>query len=215
MDLPPIPRARILLHCSKMLRNGNRKGFSITHPYKQEVLSYLDSITTASRTPQVLQHCRSCEWPMDRNKYRSGRHFCIAARCTCTWIESCDHWSRSLRTSFRFGCSAASFGFVDLESQHSKGESSSPWNFKQDRGCLQDLKDFDYDLLIQATPVGWDSDEMPVNPDHLRAGKIVIDSIYKDTLLLKRARELGCRTITVKSGFKFKPTHSSNGGKIC
>jgi shikimate dehydrogenase len=42
-----------------------------------------------------------------------------------------------------------------------------------------------------------------VNPDLLKKGAIVIDAIYepRETLLLKKARELGCRTINGEEWF--------------
>lgn len=55
-------------------------------------------------------------------------------------------------------------------------------------------------ILINATPVGMhpDVDESPYDGDHLQRASVVFDSVYnpEQTLLVKQAREKGCRVIT-------------------
>jgi 3-dehydroquinate dehydratase/shikimate dehydrogenase len=57
-----------------------------------------------------------------------------------------------------------------------------------------------YDCLVNATPVGMhpNVDETPYEKDHLRPYMIVFDTVYnpENTLLVKEARAIGCRTIT-------------------
>ena len=57
-----------------------------------------------------------------------------------------------------------------------------------------------YDCLVNATPVGMhpNVDESPFDKDHLRPYMIVFDTVYnpENTLLVKEARSVGCRTIT-------------------
>jgi shikimate dehydrogenase len=46
--------------------------------------------------------------------------------------------------------------------------------------------------------------ECPVNPDLLHQGTLVIDAIYEpaETMLLQKAKSLGCRTINGKAWFE-------------
>jgi 3-dehydroquinate dehydratase/shikimate dehydrogenase len=56
------------------------------------------------------------------------------------------------------------------------------------------------DILINCTPIGMhpDVDDTPILMHWLREGMLVFDSVYnpENTLLLKQARERGCRTVT-------------------
>ena len=55
-----------------------------------------------------------------------------------------------------------------------------------------------WDLLVNTTPLGMhpDTDASPVEPERLRPGAIVFDTVYRplDTRLLRDARTRGCRT---------------------
>lgn len=56
------------------------------------------------------------------------------------------------------------------------------------------------DLIVNCTPIGMhpNLDETPYEKRHLKRGAIVFDTVYnpEQTLLLKNAREQGCRTIS-------------------
>lgn len=66
--------------------------------------------------------------------------------------------------------------------------------------CRADLNDENFDLLINACPVGMfpKVDRMPCLPEVLDNVKYVFDAIYnpKDTLLAKTAREKGAKAMT-------------------
>lgn len=52
------------------------------------------------------------------------------------------------------------------------------------------------DMVINATSVGLrDSDPLPIEADYLKQGQIVYDLIYRETPLLREARQRGCRVI--------------------
>ncbi len=58
-------------------------------------------------------------------------------------------------------------------------------------------------LLVNCTPIGQGrlADEIPIEPNEIKnmaVGATVYDLIYSDTLLLKAAREMGCKTIDGK-----------------
>ncbi len=56
------------------------------------------------------------------------------------------------------------------------------------------------DILINATPIGMhpNVDETPMPQNHLRTNMVVFDAVYnpENTLLIKEARERGCKVIT-------------------
>lgn len=57
-----------------------------------------------------------------------------------------------------------------------------------------------YDCVINATPVGMhpNVDETPYDKEHLRSYMVVFDTVYnpENTLLVKQAREIGCKIVT-------------------
>jgi len=57
-----------------------------------------------------------------------------------------------------------------------------------------------YDCIVNATPVGMhpNVDETPYDKDHLRSYMVVFDTVYnpENTLFIKEARAIGCRTVT-------------------
>ena len=57
-----------------------------------------------------------------------------------------------------------------------------------------------YDCIVNATPIGMhpNVDETPYDKDHLRSYMVVFDTVYnpENTLLVKEARAIGCRTVT-------------------
>jgi len=62
---------------------------------------------------------------------------------------------------------------------------------------LDDLSEFD--MIVNTTPLGLkDEDTLPFNIGLLRANQIVYDLIYKDTRLIKEAKEKGCIAINGK-----------------
>jgi len=64
-------------------------------------------------------------------------------------------------------------------------------------GPLARLAQLDYDVLVNATPVGLRSDESPVPAEALRPGAVVLDAVYDppETRLLRDARARGARCV--------------------
>lgn len=64
---------------------------------------------------------------------------------------------------------------------------------------LQEYKDYDCQILINATPIGMDPniDEMPIKKEYLQKDMVVMDIVYNPlkTRLLKEAEDIGCITI--------------------
>lgn len=177
------------------------KGLSITHPYKEEILPLLDSVSPA------VQSLRSC----NTAAYVDGKW--IGTNTDVEGIEATlkDVPFKSSRiVIIGAGASARALASV-VRSQVAElwilnrttdrsGRLAS--EFQARSGSLTDLANIDYDILIQATSIGWNSSECPVDIRHLRPGKVVIDCIYQDTELLKKARALGCKTINGEIWFQ-------------
>jgi 3-dehydroquinate dehydratase/shikimate dehydrogenase len=66
-------------------------------------------------------------------------------------------------------------------------------------GALADAADHAWDILINATPVGSgaSAEETPLSAEHHRPGSVVLDMVYDpmETRLLREAQAAGCKTI--------------------
>ena len=58
----------------------------------------------------------------------------------------------------------------------------------------------DFDIIMNATPVGMNSDESPVQAKFLRKGQIVFDAVYssEETRLIREAKKAGAETVNGK-----------------
>jgi 3-dehydroquinate dehydratase/shikimate dehydrogenase len=71
-------------------------------------------------------------------------------------------------------------------------------------GCesapLTDLRDLDARLLVNCTSIGMhpNEDQTPIPAEYLKKEMAVFDTVYNpaETLLLKQAKQIGCRTIS-------------------
>ena len=73
---------------------------------------------------------------------------------------------------------------------------------------LQEYKDYDCQILINATPIGMSPniDEMPIKKEYLQKEMVVMDIVYNPlkTRLLKEAEDIGCITIGGASMFVYQ-----------
>jgi shikimate dehydrogenase len=183
------------------------KGFSITHPYKEEIIRMLDS---TSPDVQTLRSCNTVAY-VDRRWHGIN-----------TDVEGIRALLNDVSIAHKrvviLGAGASSRAIAMVARERSAEVIILNRTQEKADGPLDDLVKTDYDVLINATPVGWNSDECPIDPESLRPGKIVIDAIYQDTELLKRARSIGCNTrngevwfqTQAEAQFKFWKHHFNN-----
>jgi shikimate dehydrogenase len=159
------------------------KGFSITHPYKEEIIKMLDS---ASPDVQTLRSCNTVA-------YVDGKWHGIN-----TDVEGIRALLKDISLEQKrvviLGAGASSRAIAMVTRERSADVIVLNRTQEKADGSLDDFAKTDYDVLINATPVGWNSGECPIDSESLQPGKIVIDAIYQDTELLKRARSIGCST---------------------
>jgi shikimate dehydrogenase len=68
----------------------------------------------------------------------------------------------------------------------------------QSAGPLESLREIPYDVLVNATSVGLESDDSPVSPQSIRSGAVVLDAVYSPELtrLLRDARARGAHIVS-------------------
>ncbi len=173
-------------------------GLTVTHPHKEAVIRHL---THAS--PEVAR-LRSCNTLC----YRDGEWHGINTDVIGV-EETLRRIQAPLQTSsvIILGAGGAARAIASVIAGHCRKWivlNRNPENakivaseFGGTAGALVDLHKYNYDLLFQATSVGMREGECPVDPEVLLPGKTVIDLIYRpsETVLLKKAKSLGCRTM--------------------
>ena len=174
-------------------------GFSVTRPYKGEILARLDSVTpnaaaSGSANTVVVQDGRLVGMstdgdgvllPLRRRLDPAGRQVAIfgaggAARAA----------------AFALVRAGARVTLAARRAEQAREVAAAT-------GCeacaLEDVGRLEYDVLVNATPLGSGAfpGETPLPRGLLRAGSVVFDMVYepRETPLIRAARALGCATI--------------------
>jgi len=184
------------------------KGFSVTIPHKVTIMDFLDEIDdTAQKIGAVNTVLNDNGRLIGSNTDYIGA---INALEEKTSIKNKDV------VMIGAGGAARAVGYGIL----SQGGNLSIVNILQDEGerlaadlgvnyhPLSDVNTLDYQILVNTTPVGMtpDTDNMPVSPEDLKPGAVVMDIIYNPlrTKLLTEAEKIGCTTIDGISMFVFQ-----------
>lgn len=184
----------------RAIRELGMTGVSITIPYKESIIPFLDEIddralsigavnTVVRRGDRLYGYNTDYQAAVDPLRSSgitiSGKRVCIigaggAARAVAYGIQK---ENGTLFVANRSELSAKTVAeknggtFIDLQDLHTR----------------------DFDILINTTPVGMTPkiEESPVPSGLLKPGMVVMDIVYAplDTLLLKQARAKGCLTI--------------------
>lgn len=180
-------------------------GLSITHPYKKEVIQYLDDY---QEEVKALQACNTICLQNGRWKGINTDIMGIEALLQSSGTEVADKRVMILGAggaaraiAMVVGPQARELRVLNRNVERAR-ELASIYGGKG--GSLEEFGKFPYDILFQATSIGMKTGESAVNPSFIRKGTTVIDAIYEpsETLLLQRARELGCRTVNGEAWFQ-------------
>ena len=173
-------------------------GLSITMPYKQTILSHLDNTDPyTAKTGACNTVVRSQDGKLyGFNTDTSGVVRPLEQRMTLTD-------AKILVLGAGGAARAAVFGLKDRGAQISILNRSLAAAHKLARSARArtikraDLKKLEFDVIINATPVGMGNPkDSPLNADEIKA-KYVFDMVYdpSETRLLQLAKERGCETI--------------------
>jgi 3-dehydroquinate dehydratase/shikimate dehydrogenase len=173
-------------------------GLSITMPYKQAILSHLDNTDPyTAKTGACNTVVRSADGKLyGFNTDTSGVVRPLEQRITLTD-------AKILVLGAGGAARAAVFGLKDRGAQISILNRSLAAAHKLARSAKArtikraDLKKLEFDVIINATPVGMgNTKDSPLNADEIKA-KIVFDMVYDpaETRLLQLAKARGCETI--------------------
>jgi 3-dehydroquinate dehydratase/shikimate dehydrogenase len=173
-------------------------GLAITMPYKQAILEYLDN--TDPYTAKIGA-CNTVVRSQDGKLYGFNTDTSGVVRPLEQRLPLND--AKILVVGAGGGARAAVFGLKDRGAQVfivNRNPAAGQKLARQAKARLlkrSDLARMDFDVIINATPVGMGtSEESPLKPEEIRA-KFVFDMVYDpaETRLLRMARERGSEVI--------------------
>ncbi len=180
------------------------RGFSVTHPFKETIVSYL------SEKPVEIQKLRSCNTVVWKNNAWHGINTDVVGFeglivkngviLDDKRVAIIGAGGAARAVAFVVSQSSAQLFFLN-RTQSKAEELAAEFNGKA--VPLSEFASVEYDVLVQTTLVGMREEECPVNPDLLRRGTTIIDVLYEpaETVLLRKARALGCRAINGEDWF--------------
>lgn len=179
-------------------------GLSVTHPYKEKVIAFL-----AEQTPEVKK-LRSCNTLLWKNNGWHGINTDVVG-FEGLLIKHGVELDKKYVAIIGAGGAARAAAFVVAQSSakliflnrtHEKAMELAK-EFNGTAVQLSEIVAVEYDVLIQTTPVGMRNNECPINPDLVRPSTTVIDVLYEpaETILLRKAKALGCRAINGEDWF--------------
>jgi 3-dehydroquinate dehydratase/shikimate dehydrogenase len=182
-------------------------GLSVTHPYKEKVMAYL-----SEQTPEVKK-LRSCNTLLWKEKAWHGINTDVVGfegllikhgiQLEKKYVAIIGAGGAARAAAFVISQSSAKLIF--LNRTHEKAMELAN-EFNGTAVPLSQIAAVEYDILIQTTPVGMRHEECPINADLLRPSTTVIDVLYEpaETVLLRRAKALGCRAINGEDWFELQ-----------
>ena len=179
-------------------------GLSVTHPYKEKVIAYLSEQTSEVKK---LRSCNTLLWK--ENGWHGintdvvgfeGLLIKHGVQLDKKYVAIIGAGGAARAAAFVISQSSAKLIF--LNRTHSKALELAK-EFNGTAVQLSEIAAVEYDVLIQATPVGMRNEECPINPDLVRPSTTVIDVLYDpdETLLLRKAKAVGCKVINGEDWF--------------
>lgn len=180
-------------------KSMNLLGFSVTIPYKIEVMAHLDDVdkkarqigavnTVAVRNKKLIGYNTDCDGALNALKAKTGLKDKKVA------VIGAGGSARAIA----YGLAHEKADVTVLNrSKERAGQIAKDFNCNY-RG-LDELKNIDYDILINATPVGMHpgADKSIISPDLIKKNSIVMDIVFNPykTKLLREAEKRGCIAI--------------------
>ncbi len=170
-------------------------GLSVTRPYKEDVLRLLDQVTQDVEVVGAANtvHVREGQWngsntdirgvkePVSKRIQIPGKHAVVLGAGGAAHAAAC-----ALRQSG---------ALLTILARRKEQADDLARRFGGDSAELQDLERLDWDILVNATPVG---SGLPAPLGRVRPGSVVLDMVYgpAQTPLLTETEKRGARVIS-------------------
>ena len=181
----------------RIARSLDAKGLSVTIPFKQDIIPYLDEVDehAASQIGAVNTVVFACGSAVGFNTDWIGvRKPLVSLR-----------GANAVLLGAGGAAAGAAYALADLDmkvtilNRTEKNAQILAEKFGCKWGGLEDIDHIRPDLVVNATPLGMHPDDhSPLRDDQLTQEMTVFDLVYTppETPLIEQARRIGCRTIT-------------------
>lgn len=190
------------------VRALNIQGASVTIPHKVTVMAHLDEIEgKAKKIGAVNTIVNRDGWLFGYNSDCEGAIRALGEATSIQGKKVLLLGAGGAARAIGFGILEAGGSLTILNIIKEEGE-----RLAKDLGVhyypLESYRDFECDILINATPVGMTprTDAMPISSDFLKKEMVIMDIVYNPlkTLLLKEAEKKGCKTVDGVSMFVYQ-----------
>lgn len=183
------------------IRALNFHGCNVTVPHKQDVIPHLDGIDEEARFIGAVNTVKN-DGGLLRGFNTDGRGFMESLREAgidpsgkVVFIAGAGGAARAV--SYYLSEKASRLCLFDIDTGRSRSLRDDLLRLGREvvvAGGIEEAAGAD--MIINATPLGMkEGDPLPVERGILRREQVVCDLVYRDTPLIRTARELGCRAI--------------------
>ncbi len=198
-DIDPSDEENLANFCYETDLN-NIAGFSVTMPYKQEIMKYMEEYDLLARTVGSVNTVENVDSKL--NGYNTDATGAIQALQEKTTINKEKILILGAGGAARaIGYSLKEFGADVYIFNRTKSKSIElAKEFDLETIEFTQIADADFDIIINTTPVGMlpDSGSSLLHAEQMKGVKVVMDIITHplETQLLKEAKKAGAETIT-------------------
>ncbi len=194
-------RPDLLEDAVKAIRALNLKGVNVTVPHKERVIPFLDVVDEEASFIGAVNTILNDNGVL-RGFNTDGRGFMESLKDAGVDIKGrriiiIGAGGASRAIGFYLCREAMALGITDIEIEKTSRLVNDLKRLKDNVYIIDRITDLkETDIIINATPLGLkDTDPCPVDISMITGDKVVCDLIYRDTPLLRAARQKGCKTI--------------------
>lgn len=170
-------------------------GINVTIPYKEEIIKYLDFVDPLAEkigavNTIVMKNNKTYGYNTDYEGFSSAVGIKYPINVQKALIIGAGGAAKAVINEF------ATKGIETYITNRSKEKATQlSSNFISKEKAENRLREFD--IIVNATPIGQDGEEMPLSLDNLNEKSLVVDLIYNPykTLWLEKAESLGASTL--------------------
>jgi len=174
------------------------RGVSVTMPHKQEIMKYLDEVDeTAKKIGAVNTVVNDDGKLIGYNTDWVGAVVALEKKTNLKGKKVAVIGAGGASRAIVYGLTKKGAKVKIFNRSIEKGEELAK-EFDCGFGEIGEMREIgDYNIIINATSVGMNSDESPIDKELLNKNQIVFDVIYspKETKLIKEAKEKGAKVV--------------------
>ena len=181
------------------VRGLNLPGTTVSMPHKQAVMEYLDAVDDVARAIGAVNTIANRDGVL--TGYNSDWVGAMEALKEATTLDAKRVMLLGAGGAARaivYGLKRNNASVTILNRDAAKGRQLAKEFGASFGGTLEDLGSFsDYDVLVNATSIGFGTEESPVIAESIKSGIVVLDAVFVPpcTTFLKAAQDRGCKVV--------------------